>query len=76
MLSADYIHTNWFACFSLFLMYEAGTKQTAMALPQTILPTAMGQVPHMLVSGNIYFLSHCSADCVKINPKYQQGSWL
>ena len=76
MLSADYIHTNWFACFSLFLMYEAGTKQTAMALPQTILPTAMGQVPHMLVSGNISCLSHCSADCVKINPKYQQGSWL
>lgn len=47
-------NTNWFACFSLFLMFEAGAHKTAMAIPPTVLPTA-GQYPPMLVSGN--FLS-------------------
>lgn len=37
-------------------MYEAGTNKTAVALPPTIVPTA-GQVPHMLVSGNLFSLS-------------------
>ena len=46
--------TNWFACFLLFLMYEAGsTKTTAMAYPAVL---SAGQYP-MLVSGNLFFLT-------------------
>ena len=46
--------TNWFACFLLFLMYEAGsTKTTAMALPAVL---SAGQYP-MLVSGKLFFLT-------------------
>lgn len=41
--------------FSLFLMYEAASNKTAVALPPQILQTA-GQVPHMLVSGKTFSL--------------------
>lgn len=49
-------NTNWFACFSLFLMFEAGANKTAVALPPTVLQSA-GQYPPMLVSGNLFSLT-------------------